>query len=101
MLSSTVLYVGSWTDIDRSGFTTGLRASPFTTVNLAASYAASDNVSYFSRIENLFNKQYEDPIGFLRPGFAIYGGVRLTGLPAASDAGLAFIPPFLRSGGGM
>jgi vitamin B12 transporter len=100
-LSSTVLYVGSWTDIDRSGFTSGLTAAPFTTVNLAANYAASDNVSYFMRIDNLFNKQYEDPIGFLRPGFAIYGGVRLTALPTSGDAGLAFVPPFLRSGGAM
>jgi vitamin B12 transporter len=100
-LSSTVLYVGSWTDIDRSGFLTGLRASPFTTVNLAANYAASDNVSYFMRVDNLLNKQYEDPIGFLRPGIGIYGGIRLNGLPASGDAGLAFIPPFLRNGGSM
>jgi hypothetical protein len=53
------------------------------------------------RIDNLFNKQYEDPIGFLRPGIGIYGGVRLMGLPASRDAGLAFGPPFLRGGNAM
>jgi vitamin B12 transporter len=109
-LSSTVLYVGSWLDIDRSGLlfpctpgqvATCVRAAPYTTVNLAANYAASDNVSYFMRIDNLFNKQYENPIGFERPGFGIYGGIRLTGLPTSGDAGLAFVPPFLRGGGGM
>jgi vitamin B12 transporter len=100
-LSSTLLYVGSWSDIDRSGYVAGLTAPPFMTVNLAASYAASDEVGYFTRIDNLFNKQYENPIGFERPGFAIYGGVRLTGLPAAGSTAAAFIPPFLRSGGGM
>jgi vitamin B12 transporter len=104
-LSATVLYVGSWLDLDRagvlfpcSGGQPCVDASPFTTVNLAATYAASDNVSYFMRIDNLFNQQYEDPVGFLRPGIGIYGGVRLTGLPASGDAGLAFIPPFLRGG---
>jgi vitamin B12 transporter len=109
-LSSTVLYVGSWLDLDRSGElfpcisgqpATCLTAAPYTTVNLAANYAASDNVSYFMRIDNLFNKQYENPIGFERPGFGIYGGIRLTGLPTSGDAGLAFVPPFLRGGGGM
>jgi vitamin B12 transporter len=107
-LSSTVLYVGSWADLDRSGVLfpcSGgqpcLTAAPYTTVNLAANYAASDNVSYFMRIDNLFNKQYENPIGFERPGFGIYGGIRLTGLPASGDAGLAFIPPFLRGGSAM
>jgi vitamin B12 transporter len=107
-LSSTVLYVGSWLDLDRSGVlfpctpgqpATCLTAAPFTTVNLAANYRASDSVSYFMRIDNLFNKQYENPIGFERPGFAIYGGIRLTGLPTSGDPGLAFVPPFLRGAG--
>jgi hypothetical protein len=34
--------------------------------------------SLFARIDNLFNKQYEDPSGFLRPGFGAFGGVRMT-----------------------
>jgi vitamin B12 transporter len=98
-LSGTVLYVGSWMDIDRSGFTTGLTAAPFTTVNIAANYAASENVNYFVRIDNLFNKQYEDPIGFLRPGLAVYGGIRLTGLPTSADGGFGgFVPSFLKGG---
>jgi len=89
-LSSTVLYVGSWLDLDRSGIlfpcspgqpSTCVNAAPFTTVNLAINYKASDTVNYFMRVDNLFNKQYEDPIGFLRPGIAVYGGVRLTGMP--------------------
>jgi vitamin B12 transporter len=107
-LSATVLYVGSWLDLDRSGTLfpcSGgqpcVDASAFTTVNLAANYKASDNVSYFMRVDNLFNRQYEDPIGFLRPGIGIYGGIRLTGLPASGDAGLAFVPPFLRGGNAM
>jgi hypothetical protein len=70
-------------------------------VNLAASHGASDQVTYSGRIDNLFNKHDEDPIGFLRPGFAIYGGIRLNELPASGDAGAVFIPPFLRNPGAM
>jgi vitamin B12 transporter len=44
---------------------------------VAAEYTLTDNWTLFGRIENLFNVQYEDPAGFLRPGFGIYGGVRL------------------------
>jgi vitamin B12 transporter len=32
----------------------------------------------FGRIDNLFDERYQDPIGFERPGFGIFGGVRLT-----------------------
>jgi outer membrane receptor for ferrienterochelin and colicin len=46
--------------------------------NLAANYALRDDVTVFARIDNLFNKQYEDPSGFLRPGLGVFGGIRLT-----------------------
>jgi len=81
--SSTLLYVGSWWDITRqaeppSGLNLLTKAPAFTTVNLAANYALSDAVTAFARIDNLFNKQYEDPIGYMRPGFGAYAGIRLT-----------------------
>ena len=79
-------------------------------MNLAANYALRDDVTLFARIDNLFNKQYEDPAGFLRPGFGIFGGVRLTmgGLPSsgsspavASSAGITPPSPTPRSQGTM
>jgi vitamin B12 transporter len=83
-LSSTLLYVGSWLDMNRA-FTHEVKAPAFMTVNLAANYVISDNLTIFARIENLFNKHYEDPIGFLRPGFGIFGGIRFTiGTPRGS-----------------
>ena len=75
-----------------------------------ANYALRDDVTLFARIDNLFNKQYEDPAGFLRPGFGIFGGVRLTAggvssgaaLPAvASNAGIVPPSPTPRSQGTM
>jgi outer membrane receptor protein involved in Fe transport len=50
----------------------------FLSANLAANYALRDDVTVFARIDNLFNKQYEDPSGFLRPGLGVFGGIRLT-----------------------
>jgi vitamin B12 transporter len=109
--SSTLLYVGPWWDLGRQtepplGFNPYIKAPGYTTVNLAANYALRDDVALFARIDNLFNKQYEDPSGFLRPGFGIYGGIRLTagGSPsgvaspaAASSTGTAPPSPTPRS----
>jgi vitamin B12 transporter len=76
-LTSTFLYVGSWLDISRDNLTPNV-APPYHVVNLAANYAASEHVTYFGRIDNLFNEHYQVPIGFLRPGIGVFGGVRLT-----------------------
>ena len=32
----------------------------------------------YARIDNLFERHYQDPLGFLRPGFGIFAGVRMT-----------------------
>jgi len=90
--SSTLLYVGSWWDMNRA-FTAEVKAPAFITVNLAANYAVSNDVTLFARIDNLFNKQYEDPMGFLRPGFGAFGGIRLMeGGSPSSGASLSAVP---------
>jgi vitamin B12 transporter len=90
-VASTLLYVSSWWDYTRQaeppdGFEQYVRAPGYTTVNLAANYALRDDVTLFGRIDNLFNAQYEDPLGFMRPGFGAYAGIRLTlgGTPPAA-----------------
>jgi len=90
--SSTLLYVGSWWDITRQaeppdGFSDLVKAPAFTTVNIAANYALRDDVTLFARVDNLFNKEYEDPLGFLRPGFGAYVGIRLTAGGSPSNGG--------------
>ncbi|HEX2654159.1 MAG TPA: TonB-dependent receptor [Xanthobacteraceae bacterium] len=77
-LSSTVLYVDSWKDVNRSGTITGLTAPSYTVVNVAANYVATDHVTVFGRIDNLFNRHYENPIGFDALGLGVFGGVRVT-----------------------
>ncbi len=76
-LSGTVLYVSSWTDINPLTFAPQI-AKGYATVNLAASYDINAQTTVFARIDNLLNRQYEDPLGFLHPGIGAYAGVRVT-----------------------
>ncbi len=75
---ATILYVGSWIDGNRD-FTNiaPLSAASFTTVNLAANYDFGDHVSVYGRINNLFDRKYQDPTGFLQPSLGAYAGVRV------------------------
>jgi len=99
-VSGTLLYVGPWWDFTRQGIPPTeanlyVKAPGFTTVNLAVNYAWTDNVTVFGRIDNLFNKYYEDPLGFVRPGFGAFGGVKFTlgGTPGGGLSGPAFVTP--------
>ncbi|HZS64725.1 MAG TPA: TonB-dependent receptor [Xanthobacteraceae bacterium] len=78
-LSATAIYVGSWLDVDRFGTAPAPFATdPYTVVNLAGSYDVNPHLTVFGRIENLFDKEYQDPVGFERPGVGAYAGVRGT-----------------------
>jgi vitamin B12 transporter len=76
-VTATVVHVGSRLDVDRAFVDPAPISPPFTVVNLAANYAINPYFTAFGRIDNLFDKKYEDPNGFLRPGFAIYAGLRV------------------------
>lgn len=75
--SATLLYVGSWVDGNRDFSVPRMNAKGATLVNLAAEYKATDKVTVFGRIDNLFDKRWENPIGFLVPGFGAYGGIKV------------------------
>jgi vitamin B12 transporter len=45
-------------------------------VNLAVNYAVFNHLSVFGRIDNLFNRRYQDPVGFLQPALGVFAGVR-------------------------
>lgn len=71
-VGSELLYTSSqW---DRA---TGLlRVHPHTTVNLNGSFDINDNIEIYSDLENIFNKDYQEIVGFQAPGFEAYVGVR-------------------------
>jgi vitamin B12 transporter len=77
-LSGTLIVLGSFVDGARDANFSRVRNPGFAILNLAASYDVSETVSVFGRIDNLFDQRYENPTGFLGPGLAVYGGVRLT-----------------------
>jgi vitamin B12 transporter len=48
----------------------------YTLVNLAASFALTDSISIFARVENLLDEDYQNVVGFRNPGVGGYAGIR-------------------------
>jgi vitamin B12 transporter len=66
-----------------------LNADAYYIVNVAAEYDVGKGVTLFTRADNLFDRRYEDPVGFQRPGFGFFAGVRVAWdvkLPASQTA---------------
>jgi vitamin B12 transporter len=57
--------------------TTSNRVKPFTTVDLRASYDVTPQVALYTRLENLFDKEYQEIRNFNAPGFSAYVGVKV------------------------
>jgi vitamin B12 transporter len=72
-----VLTVGNWVDVSRDGLTSGLNAPGYTTVNLATSYDLTPRVALFARVDNLLDRHYENPLGFLQPSIGVYAGLKV------------------------
>jgi vitamin B12 transporter len=72
-----LIYVGKRDDKIFTGFSSErTELSPYMVVNLAVSYKIFDYISLNLRIENLFNKYYEEVYGYATPGLSAYGGVK-------------------------
>ena len=68
------MYTGHRKDVDIVSF--GRVSSPgYAVTNVAATYELSKNWKIFGRLDNLFDRKYDDPHGFSSPGFAGYFGV--------------------------
>ena len=72
-----VLAVGNWVDVSRDGLTSDLNAPGYTTVNLATSYDLTPRVALFARVDNLLDRHYENPLGFLQPSIGVYAGLKV------------------------
>ena len=82
LLNASVLTVSSWVDGNRDFSIPRLDAPGYTTVNLAASFALSRQLAVFGRIENLLDRHYENPVGFLQPRMGVFAGIRAQPLTA-------------------
>lgn len=50
----------------------------YTLVNLIGSYDLTTKVQLFARLENLFDREYEEVSGYQTAGISAYGGVKIT-----------------------
>ena len=75
LLTGSVTYIGPSLDRDRAQFLPVFQPG-FTLVNVAADYKVNDHMSVFGRIDNLFDKQYQNPNGYEGTGIGAYAGVK-------------------------
>jgi len=52
--------------------------APYTVVNTALWYDVNPNFRLFGRIDNLFDTNYEDQVGYGTAGFSVYAGAKIT-----------------------
>jgi vitamin B12 transporter len=77
-LNLNVSYSGDQQDNDFSTFpATPVTLDAYTLVNLTAEFAATENVTVYARVENLFDENYENVFGFASPGIGGFIGTRL------------------------
>jgi vitamin B12 transporter len=75
-ISPSMLYVGAWIDGNRDFSIPRLTAHGYMIADAAANYALTDRLSIFGRVENLFGRHYEAPVGFLQPARGVYAGAK-------------------------
>jgi vitamin B12 transporter len=75
-LNATVLTVSSWIDGNRDFSIPRLTAPGYTVVNLAASFAIDRHLTVFGRVDNLFDRHFQNPVGFLQPTLGAFAGIR-------------------------
>jgi vitamin B12 transporter len=75
-LDASLLTLSSWIDGNRDFSIPRLTAPGYTIVNLAASFDISSHFAVYGRIQNLFDRHYQDPVGFLQPTLGAYAGIR-------------------------
>ncbi len=75
-ISPSLLYVGAWTDGNRDFSVPRLTAGGYTIADVAANYDLTDRLSIFARVDNMFGRHYEAPVGFLQPARGVYAGAK-------------------------
>jgi vitamin B12 transporter len=76
LLDVNVLAVSGWVDGNRDFSIPRLDAPGYTTVNLAAAFDLARTFTLFGRVDNLFDRHYQNPVGFLQPAIGVFAGIR-------------------------
>ena len=77
-LSATLTRVSSWIDGTRDFTFPRVIAPGYTLLNVAGSYDLAEGVTATARVDNIGNKQYQNPIGYRAPGLTAIAGLRMT-----------------------
>jgi len=73
------IFVGERDDFDFNAFpVTRVRLHGYLLVNLAAYYDITKNFRVFGRVDNLFDEDYEEVLGFDTPGVSGFAGVEMS-----------------------
>ena len=75
-LDADLLAVSSWIDGNRAFTIERLTAPGYFTADISANYRITDNFSLYGRITNLLDANYQEPVGFLRPGRGVFAGIK-------------------------
>jgi vitamin B12 transporter len=75
-LNTDVLYVGNWIDGNRDFTIPRLNAPGYITANIAGNYDLTQQLAVFARLNNLLDRRYQEPVGFLQPTLGIFAGVK-------------------------
>ncbi len=76
-----IIYVGSRFDnvYDPTTYAdTRVKMGGYTLVNLAAAYDVTQNFQIFGRVDNFFDKSYEEVSGYGAAGISAFGGVKVS-----------------------
>jgi len=76
-LTANWLFVGARLDDNRDASSKD-HLNSYSVVNLAADYKLGPHMTLFGRIDNLLDRHYEDPDGFLAPPLGVFAGLRVS-----------------------
>jgi vitamin B12 transporter len=75
-IAPSMLYVGAWIDGNRDFSIPRLTAGGYMIADVAANYDLTDRLTIFGRVDNMFGRHYEAPVGFLQPARGVYAGAK-------------------------
>ena len=77
--NTEIIHAGKRDDLNFSVFPVQrVRLESYTTVNVSAAYNIISNIQLYGRVENLFDTEYEEVLGYNTPGLSGYAGIKLS-----------------------
>ncbi|WP_271272482.1 TonB-dependent receptor plug domain-containing protein [Aliamphritea hakodatensis] len=78
-LSGGLQFTGRQNDTRFSSTNDPVELDSYTVANLAVTHAYSDNIEIFTKVNNLFDEDYEEIYGYGTPGINFMVGIKLSG----------------------